>query len=172
MYALIMLVWVGMNPAVLVVDGKRATRTLAVSVPRLNGMKRRNFLSAIGAAGAAIGLTSRVSAKEFEPDFVFDANHPLSRHVTVYLNGTKQRYSFEARVKWESFDRPVFGYLVVGSLRNGKIASAYVHAPTPDEFERDGCLCKIVNGEVHLMLDAAGREKLESFKQAYARYIK
>lgn len=104
---------------------------------------------------------------EWEPDFVFSAKDELGRYTTVYLDGEKVRWCYEARVKWESFERPTFGELIVASTRDGnRHLAAVFNKPHLGEMVIDGALFKFVAGRVLIELDEKGKTHLEQLRSA------
>lgn len=117
------------------------------------------------AAAGLVNIVPSVTAtpEPFVPDIVFDSTHPLARHVDVYLDGVKQMKCFEARVKWESFDSPMFGELVAAS--NDEWSSVYQRPAQSGEFERDKIWVRIVCGQVEIKMTEKGRAIYAEMKQ-------
>jgi hypothetical protein len=97
---------------------------------------------------------------EFVPDFVFCGEDELGRHVDVFLNGEHVALCLEARVMFESFERPVFGELIVASGGN-----VITRKPRLGEFDRDGAWAKFVCGKVFIKLDDEGKRILALLRE-------
>lgn len=129
-------------------------------------MRRRDMLKA-----AAVGLLGAATVKAdeepqgFSADIVLTPYHELGRYVTVYLDGVKQKYCFEALVKWESFDRPTYGRLIMGATRDGHLVPSDLHTPRENEFAHEGVWSYVAKGQVWIELDAAGRGVLAKIRE-------
>jgi hypothetical protein len=138
-------------------------------------MNRRNFIKASSAAALVpLAINSVAASPEpFTPDIVIDHNSPLSRYITVELDGVMQYRTFEARVKWGSFEKPTLGELVNQSEPDE--AQPYMHCrgPKEGEFDNQGVWVRCVKGMVEVKVkdqDRAEFDKLLTmFKELSSR---
>jgi hypothetical protein len=109
-------------------------------------------------------------SSEWTPDIAYGRERELGLRSVIYLDGVKQTRCCEVRVKYESFERPAFGELIVGVQRDGETyVSAIFHKPRLGEFERDGILVKFVCGKVFIELDGEGKKILAAIRAAEAQ---
>jgi len=101
-----------------------------------------------------------MNPKEFTPDLIIAAGHPLFNHSTAYLNGEKIEQCFEARISWASLAEPSFGEVV---LRSGD--SVLFRMPGLGEFDYAGCWAKLACGKVLIEIDETGKVILEKLMQ-------
>jgi hypothetical protein len=98
---------------------------------------------------------------EFVPDIVITAEDEIGRFCTVFLDGQKLERCFEARIKYESFDTPTFGELLIGATRFGiQDVRTILHKPRLGEFDRGGVLTRLICGKVFVQLDDQGKDLL------------
>lgn len=118
--------------------------------------------------GATCETSPGTAPASFVPDLAIDADHPLGRLVNVFLDGAEQKMCFEARVKWESFERPAFGELIVESEPPSSVHSRLGRI---GETERCGLWVKSVTGQVYLEVKPEDRAKFAEMYEIARKVI-
>lgn len=125
-------------------------------------MKRRNLLKALSSA-IALPLVPKkdVSNPEsFVPDVVIGPESPFAQYIKVYLDGVKQLRCFGLRIKWESFERPTEGILIVQADDEDWKSRVICRLPREGEFEEQGIWVKAVKGQVFVTYPDECREEV------------
>lgn len=89
----------------------------------------------------------------------------IGLYMHIYLDDRIQRRCMEMRVKWESFERPAFGELLIQIEESGQPVNPFTYKPRIGDMRVDDVWVESVTGQIYVDLDERGKELLGYLKK-------